>query len=195
MTTTAPLTLEQFLKQPETEPASEFECGEVMQKTMPTGGHAVIQMLLGMLVGPFLRLHPLGQAGSEWRCVFGPQGRRRRCYVPDFVFMRAERLPADGSWFNGPFHGAPDIAVEILSPDDRPARVTRKVLFSLNHGVRIVWLVDPEDRTVTVFTLEDRDGKLLHEKDTLDGGDVLPGCSAPVSELFPARSAQYPANQ
>jgi Uma2 family endonuclease len=66
--------------------------------------------------------------------------------------------------------------------------VTRKVLFSRNHGVRIVWLIDPTDHTVTVLTPEDHDGKLLHEQDTPDGGDVLPGFSAPVSALFPPRA-------
>jgi Uma2 family endonuclease len=190
MTTKVGLTLEEFLKLPETKPAREYECGEVIKKTMPTGGHAVIQSLLGLLFLQFLRVHPLGQVGSEWRCVFGPQGPRRRSYVPDFVFIRAQRLPADGSWYNNPFHGAPDIAVEILSPNDRPKRVLRKVLFYLNNGVRIVWLVDPEDRTVTVYTPEDLNGIELHENDTLDGGDVLPGFSSPVSELFPARAAQ-----
>jgi Uma2 family endonuclease len=65
MTTTAPLALEQFLKQPETEPASVDECGEVFQKTMPTGGHAIIQMLLGMVIGPFLRLTPWVRPGQN----------------------------------------------------------------------------------------------------------------------------------
>lgn len=93
MATKTELTLEEFLKRPETKPASEYECGEVFRKPILTGAHAVIQSLLFL---QFLRRQPLGQVGSGWRCVFGPP-RARRSYVPDLVFIRAERLPADGS--------------------------------------------------------------------------------------------------
>jgi Uma2 family endonuclease len=188
MATTVTLTLEAFLKRPETKPASEYECGEVFRKPMPTGAHAVIQSLLSHLFLQFLRRHAIGQAGSEWRCVFGPEGGRRS-YVPDFIFIGAERLPADGSWLDGPFHGAPDLAVEILSPGDRPGRVLRKVLFYLAHGVRLVWVIDPKERSITVYAPDDFDGRVLTGGDTLDGGDVLPGFSAPVDEVFPQRPA------
>jgi Uma2 family endonuclease len=189
MTTKIGLTLEEFLKLPETKPAKEYECGEVLKKTMPTMLHGVVQSLLSIVVGSFVLKNVLGISGSEIRCIFGPPGRER-AYVPDWIFIAAPRLPGDGGPASAPFRGAPDIAVEILSPDDRPGRVTRKVLFYLNNGVRIVWLVDPEDRTVTVFTPDDLDGRRLKTTDMLDGGGVLPGFSAPVSELFPARATK-----
>ena len=111
MTTTGTLTLEQFLALPETEPASEYIDGEVVQKTMPTWGHGVIQRLLSFVLTVYLRTHPAGDAGSEIRCIFGPPGAERT-YVPDYVFVVAARLQGEA----GPFRGAPDLAVEILSP-------------------------------------------------------------------------------
>lgn len=188
MATTAKLTLKQFLAHPETEPASEYVCGEVIQKTMPTRAHGVIQGLIAMFVGQFLITTPLGEAGPEIRCVFGLPGQERT-YVPDFVFIKAERLPDDDASLNGPFFGAPDLAVEILSPDDRPRRVLDKILFYLRHGVRLIWLVDPDDRRVMVYTPDDGDGRTLTAGDTLDGGEVLPGFSVPVEDIFPRRRA------
>jgi Uma2 family endonuclease len=79
----------------------------------------------------FLRAHPLGVVGSEMRCIFGLSGAERP-YVPDLVFIRTERLPRIGQ--GQPFRGAPDLAVEMLSPDDRPDRVADKVAFHLLQG-------------------------------------------------------------
>ena len=108
-----------------------------------------------------------------------------RTYVPDYVFIRAERTEGWGD--NEPFRGAPDLAIEILSPDDRMSRVMRKVRFYLENGVRTVWLIDPTRRTVEVLT-EPGISRILTEDDRLDGGDVLPGFFVPVHELLPPRA-------
>jgi Uma2 family endonuclease len=187
MATTTKLTLQEFLALPETEPASEFIHGEVIQKAMPTGAHAIIQRLLSLMFSRFLLDHPVGEAGSEWRCVFGPPGGEQG-FVPDFVFIAAGRLPEDEESLNGPFYGPPDLAVEILSPDDRPGRVLDKIMFYLDYGVRLVLLLDPRERSVRVYTPDARPRpKLLASGDTLDGGDVLPGFTVTVDDLFPRR--------
>jgi Uma2 family endonuclease len=85
---------------------------------------------------------------------------------------------------NGPFYGAPDLAVEILSPDDRMTRVQRKVRFYLANGVRLLWLIDPDNRIVTVMSTPDQ-SLVLTEDDELDGGDVLPGFRVPVRDILP----------
>jgi Uma2 family endonuclease len=186
--TTTKLTLAEFLALPETEPASELIDGAVVQKPMPTIEHSIIQSLLSFVLVQFLRAHPLGIVGSEMRCIFGPAGAERP-YVPDLVFIRAERVPRIGR--GQPFYGAPDLAVEILSPDDRPDRVAAKVAFYLLHGVRLVWLVNPDTRTVTVLTPDGRSA-VLGEEDTLDGGEVLPGFAVAVREILPP---PFPAAQ
>jgi Uma2 family endonuclease len=101
--------------------------------------------------------------------------------VPDVAFVRAERIPPGRS--KGFIQGAPDLAVEIISPTDRASEVKAKAQDWLEAGCRVVWVVDPETKTVTVY----RGGAetvLFRESDTLSGGDVLPGFSLPVSEIF-----------
>jgi Uma2 family endonuclease len=180
-TVAAKLTLAEFLRRPETKPASEYENGEVCRKPMPTVWHAVVQRLLGLVFSLYLREHPIGEAGSELRCIFGPPGRER-AYVPDYVFIVG--APPGFGPTNGPYYGAPTLVVEILSPTDRMTRVRRKVRFYLENGVRVVWLIDPEDRTVTVLTTPAA-STTLGEHEALDGGDVLPGFRVRVSELLP----------
>ena len=174
------LTLDQFLARPETKPACELIDGEVVQKQMSTIGRSVIQQLLSFVFAVFLREHPLGLCGPELRCIFGPPGAWGR--VPDFVFIRTERLADDG--WDTSHHGPPDLAVEILSPDDRVGDVVEKILFYLMYGVRLAWLIDPKARTVEAFTPDGR-RRLLHEDDILDGGDVLPGFATPVRDILP----------
>jgi Uma2 family endonuclease len=181
MATTAKLTLDEFLKLPETKPASELVDGEVVQKTMPTYAHAIIERLLSLAVSLFLREHPIGDGGPEFRCIFGPAGQER-AFVPDFVFVTAERL--QGLRGDQPFRGAPDLAVEILSPDDRWIEVMEKVRFYLENGVRLVWVINPEARTVMVMWSPSA-SRFLSEDETLDGSEVLPGFSAPVHDILP----------
>ena len=177
------LTLDQFLRRPETKPAREFEDGEVSRKTMPDTWHGYIQGLLGFFFRLYLREHGGGEGGSELRCVFGPPGGQRT-YVPDFVYI-AGAPPAFGPT-RGPWRGAPDLAVEILSPDDRMTRVNRKLAFYLLNGVRMVWLIDPDNRTITVITSL-ASATVLRDGDALTGGDLLPGFSVAVRELLPPR--------
>ena len=177
----AKLTLAEFQALPETEPASELIDGEVVQKPMPTFEHGFIQSALSFVLTLFLRSNPLGFIGTEVRCIFGPPGGERP-YVPDLIFIGAARLRQTGP--GQPFRGAPDLAVEILSPDDRPDRVAAKVAFYLLHGVRLVWLIDPQTRAVTVLTPSGESAR-LGEDETLNGGDVLPEFAVAVREILP----------
>src|SRR5262249_49692616 len=99
---------------------------------------------------------------------------------PDAAFVRRDRLPGFTDRF---VPLAPDLAVEVLSPSDRIADAMGKITMYLQAGVRLVWLVDPSARTVTIFR-PDAALKLVGAGETLDGGDVLPGFSVPVAELF-----------
>ena len=92
--------------------------------------------------------------------------------APDVAFVRAERFPPGG--VKGFFQGPPDIAVEVVSPSDRASEVAAKVQDWLQAGCSMVWVVDPENRTVTVHRSR-KDITVLTEADMLTGGDVLPG--------------------
>ncbi len=102
--------------------------------------------------------------------------------IPDVAFVAKDRLPpADRRqrFFDGP----PDLAVEIVSPSNRQSEVAEKVRLWLRFGTRLVWVVDPSNRTVAVWTA-DGTMRLLRETDELDGGEVLPGFLVAVAELF-----------
>ena len=183
MTTTARLSLQEFLARPDTEPSSEFMCGEVIQKPMPTNAHGILQLYIGMLLFQFLTRTKLGRVRTEWRCIFGPPGRER-AFVPDVVYASYERLPPGDATKQPYLLTAPDLAVEILPPGDAPGRFARKLRFYLLHGVRLVWAVDPTERTITVYSPGPADERVLVVGDTLDGDDVLPGFSVPVAEIM-----------
>lgn len=181
MATTSRMTLEEFLKLPETKPYSEFVDGEVVQKPMPTLDHGIVQHLLSLVIGSFLRANPLGICGGEIRCIIGPPGQEVS-RLPDFMVVLWERLR--GHRGDGPLHGAPDLAVEVMSPDDRWSDVMAKVELYLAYGARLVWVIDPEARTVMVFDSPSA-SRILREHDELDGGPVLPGFSVAVREILP----------
>jgi Uma2 family endonuclease len=101
--------------------------------------------------------------------------------APDVAFVATVRLPAaDGRGF---FEGAPDLAVEVLSHDDHPGEVLRKVGDWLSAGARLVWIVDSERRTARVHRA-DGTVALLSGGDALDGEDVLPGFAVPLAEVW-----------
>jgi Uma2 family endonuclease len=101
--------------------------------------------------------------------------------APDVAFVRAERIPPGG--VKGFFQGPPDIAVEVVSPGDRASEVMAKAQDWLQAGCLIVLVVDPETRTITVYR-SPSEIAVLSEADTLTGGDVLPGFSVLVAEVF-----------
>jgi Uma2 family endonuclease len=144
---------------------------------MPDGPHSSIQFFLAMILGPFLARTGLGRGFTELRCIFGPPGGERT-YVPDLVIVSPSRLPIPRH-----LHAPPDLAVEILSPDQPWAQFLDKIQFYLLHGVRLLWVIDPATSTIIVET-PGQDARILRPGDTLDGGDVLPGFSVPVSDIF-----------
>lgn len=173
----AGLTDELVRRLEETEPASEYACGEAFQKPMPNREHAAIQFFLATVLGPFLAQAGIGRAFTEFRCIFGPPGNERT-YVPDLSYVSRERLTADRY-----LRAAPDLAVEILSPDQHMAHFLDKIQFFLLYGVRLVWVIDPATTTVTVQA-PGEEARILGPGDTLDGGQVLPRFRVAVDDIF-----------
>lgn len=101
--------------------------------------------------------------------------------VPDMACIRTERMPPEGvAKF---FPGAPDLAVEVLSPSDRPADIATKVQDWLSASCLAVWLVDLHARNVTVHCPV-AEPKISSETELLDCPDLLPGFSVPVKQFF-----------
>ncbi len=98
------------------------------------------------------------------------------------AFISAERMPPDVRERRYA-QVVPDLVVEIVSPNDRPVPVFDKAQMWLRHGVRLVWITDPETRTITALP-QSGPARTFTENDTLDGGDVLPGFTCPVRDVF-----------
>lgn len=177
MAVTSGLTLEQFLRMEETKPASEYACGEAFQKPMPNFEHSAIQFFLAVVLGPFLARTGIGRGFTEFRCIFGPRGRERT-YVPDLTYAARERLTGERH-----LPAPPDLAIEVLSPDQDMGRFLDKIQFYLLNGVRLVWVIDPAKTTIAVLT-PGEEARILGPGDSLDAGDVLPGFSVAVDDIF-----------
>ena len=100
---------------------------------------------------------------------------------PDVSFVRAERLPAEIP--EGYMVGAPDIAVEIVCPDDPARYVLDNIVAYLDAGTPIVWIVEPK-REIVLDYRADGGFRVLRDGDTMDGGDVLPGFGQMIAEVF-----------
>ena len=177
---TGSVTIDEFARIPDDDFKYELVSG-VVHRMNPVGGlHGVIVARVVSALLDWAEEHHAGAVMTETGFVLttGPDTVR----APDVSFVRRERFPAGGlptSFWNG----APDLAVEVLSPDDRSADVAAKVREYLSHGVMLVWVVDPSARTVTVHSAAAPMTLTRHQ--LLEGGTVLPGFEVPVSRLFP----------
>ena len=156
---TQALTLEEFLKLPETKPASEFIDGEVIQKPMPQGEHSLLQGELCAVINRVAKPQKIalaklseGIAFPELRCTFGGDS-----IVPDVVVFRWERIPLRPSGrIANRFEIYPDWSIEILSPDQSQTKVLGKLLHCSQHGTELGWLIDPEEESILVVFPEQR---------------------------------------
>lgn len=179
MATTATLTLEELERLPEDE-RGEVIRGE-MHPVSPTGiEHGDIAGNVLVALKPWVRLRWLGVVGGEIGFVLSRDPLV--VLAPDVAFIPAARLPPAGQR-QGFFHGAPALAVEVVSPSESAPETQAKVLLYLEAGAALVWVIHPRRRTVTVY-FADRTSRDLNEADTLDGGDVLPGFTMRVAEIF-----------
>lgn len=147
-----PMTLEAFLQLPETQPASEFIHGAVIQKPMPQGEHSLIQTTFCETINQIAKPQKIALAFPELRCVFGGDA-----IVPDVAVFRWERIPrtASGRIANR-FELHPDWAIEILSPEQSQTKVLSKLLHCSLHGTELGWLIDPDDESILVIFSEQR---------------------------------------
>jgi Uma2 family endonuclease len=151
-TITQPLTLEEFLKLPETKPASEFINGEIFQKPMPQGEHSRLQFKLCAVINEVAEPQKIAIAFPELRCTFGGDA-----VVPDVVVFRWERIPVRPSGrIANRFEIHPDWSIEILSPDQSQTKVLGKLLHCSQHGTELGWLIDPEEESILVVFPEQR---------------------------------------
>lgn len=174
------LTLEEFLRLPETKPASEYIHGQTIQKPMPQGKHSTIQGELVSVINAVTKTQRIAKAFPELRCTFGG-----RSIVPDVVVFAWERIPLDESGdVANVFEAAPDWTIEILSPDQSQTKVTGNILHCLKHGSRLGWLIDPDERSVLVYPPEQQPELLQESADRLPVPDLVAELQLTVGDLF-----------
>lgn len=175
------MTPEEFLVYPLEDVKAELVRGELRVTPPPGGPHGRAATNLLLLLGLHLKGTGFGWVyadGVGYQLLQLPRTVR----VPDLSFVRADRLPSEGIG-PGLLKLAPDLAVEVLSPSESASDIGEKLDDYLLSGTPLIWVVDPVRRTVMVVA-SDAPFQLLREGDTLDGGDVIPGFSCAVDEVF-----------
>ncbi len=179
------ISAEDFLTMPESD-GCELVNGQILEKNMG----AKSGWIGGRLLACLDRYSDDGRNGwafpndSGIQCFPDDPNRVRK---PDAYFIRPGRLPSE-QIPDGWVRVAPDLAAEVVSPNDLYSEVEQKVEEYLEAGVRLVWVIDPVTRTVMVFRPHGAHPSRLSIDGVLSGEDVLPGFECKVADLFPPRS-------
>lgn len=174
------ITAGELLLMPDTAGKQELVAGRIVTMPPVSDGHGITQLGLGAHLRQFVRQRALGEIAVEVGFIL----RRNPDTVrgPDIAFIAAGRLRAQPTG-NAYREGPPDLAVEIISPNDRATEVEEKVQEYLDAGTRLVWTVNARTRTVTVY-YPDGMARVLRGDDVLDGADTLPGFAIRVEDVF-----------
>jgi Uma2 family endonuclease len=174
------MTAEDLMANPVPNKCTELVAGHMLVREPPGYRHGDVAARLLLAIGTHVLTHKLGRvlASETGFTLFRNPDTVR---APDVAFIRTERVPATSLVGYPEF--APDLAVEVLSPSDRPGKVLAKVGDWLDAGSRLVWIVDPERRVARVYR---PDGAVLTLSDaqSLSGEDVLPALTIPLSQLL-----------
>ena len=173
------LTLEEFLALPEEKPALEYFDGVVTQKVSPERDHSTLQYQICEWINVAARPRKLAFAFPELRTTHGGASR-----VPDVAVYTWERIPRERSERGTvDVFTPPDIAIEIASPGQGRRKLLDRCRWFVGQGARLALLVEPRRRSITVVYPDGR-LRVLTGDDVLDLGEVIPGLSLVVGELF-----------
>lgn len=176
------LTAEEFFLLPDPVDGSQQELirGEVITMPPPGGLHGVCCSKTDRRLGRFVEENDRGTVTCN-DAGFITERNPDSVRGPDVAFWSKERLPVVPV---GYIPIAPDMLVEVLSPSNTSKQIFAKLKEYFAMGVRLVWVLAPEDRTLTIYRTPD-EGRVLHETATVTGEDVLPGFTCRVSDLLP----------
>jgi Uma2 family endonuclease len=174
------LTLDEFTRlYAGTEGRHEWVRGRVVEMPPPSHEHGDLDAVLSAALGTYVRQHGLGRLYINTGFLIQPDVLRG----PDQAFVSTDRLTKNPPPPRGYWATAPDLAVEIVSPDDRADEINAKVHEYLEAGVLLVWVVYPRQRQVHVYRASG-DVQILFGEAKLTGEDVVPGFEIPLSEIW-----------
>ncbi len=179
-TSTALMTAEDLLRLPRGYYRAELINGELIKMPLPELPHGRIATRLAVSLAQFVSEHGLGEAFNEigFKLTSNPD----TVLGPDVCFISKWRLEEIGD-VTGYWLGPPDLAVEVLSPGDRPGKVNKKISQWLGFGTKQVWIVDPKHSTVTVYR-SPSDTTRFSGSDYLEAQDLLPGFRISLDRIF-----------
>lgn len=167
----------------------EWIDGEIIKLSPTISGHNLKIRKLFLALYAFATEHQLGEVFAEATFILPDspeiqwvEGSRE----PDVMFVSAAKYEvflSQPEAESKPFRFIPDLVVEVISPTDRYSEVSKKIKAYLADGVRLIWAVDMEEKTITVYS-PDRPVQILTVEQTLTGGDVLPGFTMMVQAIF-----------
>ena len=175
------VTAEELLRMPDDGFRYELVRGELRRMTPAGNVPGRVAMNIAWPLAQYVKAHDLGTvyaAETGFRLATDPDTVR----APDVAFVRRERIEAVGE-VEGYWPGAPDLAVEVLSPNDSHVEVEEEVFDWLKGGTEMVLAVNPRRRSVTLYRSQS-DITILTGTDVLDGGDVVPGFQLTLREIF-----------
>lgn len=180
MTSPALLTADDLMRLQPPDKRTELVRGRMIVREPAGFRHGDVAMRIALALGQFLRSNPIGRlvaAETGFVLFTNPDTVR----APDVAFVLHDRIPDPMPRGYAPF--APDLAVEVLSSDDRPGEVLAKVADWLKAGTRLVWVVDPDRRLARTYRA---DGTMVEigENGVLVGEDVLPGFRCVLTEVL-----------
>ena len=180
------ITVEEFATHP-SDKWSELVRGKVRLNPPPASRHGFVALRIALLLSQHVSSRGLG-------AVFGDGTGFELPHLdttvrgPDVSFVHRDQLP-EGGIGDGWLNVAPDLVVEVLSPGESASDVEEKVSDYLTAGTRLIWIVDPGKRRVSVFTAGGQ-VRWLDDSATIDGGDVLPEFAAQIADFFEGLSPQ-----
>ena len=181
VTTTRPVTAEELLRMPDDGYRYELVRGE-LRKMPPVGQtHGEYAMSIAASLASYVKAQGLGKVYAA-ETGFLLESNPDHVRAPDAAFVSNDRLKQMGE-STGFARGAPDLAVEVISPSDRYTEVDEKVADWLDAGTLAVVIVNPRNRTVKVHRSR-TDSSVLEESDTLDVSEIVPGWRMPIRDIF-----------
>ena len=178
---TALMTAEELMELPEDGFRYELINGELEKMPPPGPPHGRIAMRLSIYLGQFILDQGLGEAFAA-ETGFKLTSNPDTVLAPDFSFVTNERF-AEGSKTEGYWPGPPNLAVEVLSPSDRPGKVKQKIARWFSFGTTQVWIVDPKHSTITVYRSPE-EMTTFSGLDYLEAPDLFPGFRISLDRIF-----------
>jgi Uma2 family endonuclease len=144
--------------------------------------HGYIGVILASALYSFVISRKLGVVLDSSTAFTMKTGNKRS---PDVSFLSKNRLQGLKKLPKGFGQGAPDLAVEILSPSNTTAEIHSKIVEYLENGTKLIWVINPEEEYVLVYKSRPSPDRLLSSVDILSGEETLPDFSFAVADLFP----------